>query len=469
MIDINKLKTFVQSLLSNKGLHKALLVTALGIVLPTCISSGLVKFEEYLIKSVQSHSKNPDELAKILRTVFIALQILNLTTGTYVVVTNLQGPAFAAFVEFLTIYGEKRLAENPLSMNPVVPEAQSPRFVLERLKPLTIELPNKVIVEIPVVKPLRLRPLIKRLEVFNPNNRLPQKCKEMLKLPSFSDRMLGYLQNFYSISNQKIIESISKANVETVGTALIEIGTSVSKAITKLPKNSPAFNGYKNDFNLSEFDNFSKYAGFGFDASILEIMPILFSGGSLHIIEKCIKLDTNKLNEYFEKNNITFSFLPTQFSELFIQETDNQSLKYLFVGGDKLKKIRKRNYKIINAYGPSETTVVCTNFEADRSDYSNIPIGKPIDNCKIYIVDQDLNLCPTGIAGELCISGHGIGLGYINLPETNKEKFILNPFSKDNDYSLVYKSGDLAKWLPDGNIEFLGRIDFQVKIRGFRI
>ena len=228
-------------------------------------------------------------------------------------------------------------------------------------------------------------------------------------------------------------------------------------------------NYYKNDFNLSEFDNFSKYAGFGFDASILEIMPILFSGGSLHIIEKCIKLDTNKLNEYFEKNNITFSFLPTQFSELFIQETDNQSLKYLFVGGDKLKKIRKRNYKIINAYGPSETTVVCTNFEADRSDYSNIPIGKPIDNCKIYIVDQDLNLCPTGIAGELCISGHGIGLGYINLPETNKEKFILNPFSKDNDYSLVYKSGDLAKWLPDGNIEFLGRIDFQVKIRGFRI
>ena len=223
--------------------------------------------------------------------------------------------------------------------------------------------------------------------------------------------------------------------------------------------------------NLTEKDNCSKYSGYGFDASVIEIMPSLLAGCSLHIIDKQIKLNIKELNKYFEEHKITYSFLPTQFAELFMNEIKNNSLKYLLIGGDKLKKVKLSNYKILNIYGPTETTVGATLFEIDRDNYTNIPIGKPLDNYKIYIVDKDLNLCPIGVEGELCISGDGVGIGYINLEEMTSEKFIENPFANDSQIinNKLYRTGDLAKWLPDGNIEFIGRLDFQVKIRGFRI
>lgn len=221
--------------------------------------------------------------------------------------------------------------------------------------------------------------------------------------------------------------------------------------------------------NLNSKDSFAKFAGYSFDASIIEILPTLISGASLHILDSSIKLDPYKLNDYFEKNKITNSFLPTQFSEIFMHEIDNQSLKNLITGGEKLKKASQRKYRFFNQYGPSETTIVASSFEYDGKEYHNIPIGKPVDNYKIYITDPDLNLCPIGVIGELCISGAGVGLGYIGLPELNQEKFISNPFAETEEHAVIYRTGDLAQWLPDGNIEYIGRIDFQVKIRGFRI
>ena len=226
---------------------------------------------------------------------------------------------------------------------------------------------------------------------------------------------------------------------------------------------------YSNLLSLNANDSYAKYAGYSFDASLIEILPTLVSGAALHILNKEIKLDPIKLNNYFEKNNITNCFLPTQFAEIFMHEIENHSLRNLITGGEKLKKVFKKNYHIFNQYGPSETTVVTTSFEYDGKSYSNIPIGKPIDNFKVYVTDPDMNLCPIGIPGELCISGDGVGLGYIGLPELNKQKFITNPFINDKNHSVIYKTGDLVQWLPDGNIEFIGRIDFQVKIRGFRI
>ncbi|MCP5049904.1 MAG: AMP-binding protein, partial [bacterium] len=136
-------------------------------------------------------------------------------------------------------------------------------------------------------------------------------------------------------------------------------------------------------------------------------------------------------------------------------------------GGDKLKQFRPGNYRLVNNYGPTENTVVSTSFIVDGV-YDNIPIGKPVSNTQIYIMDKWSNLQPVGIAGELCLSGDSLARGYLNRLELTRKKFEVRSSNLELP-STLYHTGDLARWLPDGNIEFLGRIDHQVKIRGFRI
>ncbi|MBN2535365.1 MAG: amino acid adenylation domain-containing protein [Spirochaetales bacterium] len=217
-------------------------------------------------------------------------------------------------------------------------------------------------------------------------------------------------------------------------------------------------------FSVTDKDRATKYAGFGFDASVWEIFPYLISGACLFIIEKEIKYDLEKLNGYFEKNKITISFLPTQVCELFMNY-ENRSLRYLLTGGDKLKKYKKGNYTLVNNYGPTENTVVATSIIINR-EYSNIPIGYPIDNTQLLILDQNSNPVPCGIPGEICICGDSLARGYLNSPDLTAEKFLPAPFFPGKK---MYKTGDLGRWLPDGSIEFLGRMDSQVSIRGHRI
>ncbi|MEN6390525.1 MAG: amino acid adenylation domain-containing protein [Syntrophomonas sp.] len=212
-------------------------------------------------------------------------------------------------------------------------------------------------------------------------------------------------------------------------------------------------------------DNTVKYLSFGFDASVVEIFPPLVSGAALHIIDKDMRLSINDLNEYFERNNITAATFPTQFGEQFMEFADNRSLRWIMMGGEELRSVPDRQYSVINAYGPTEYTVCTTTCRVDRK-FEKIPIGKPLYNTNIYIIDEFDNLKPCGMPGELCISGEGISRGYINRPELTSEKFVPNPFSKEHK---MYRTGDIARWLPDGNIEFLGRKDGQVKLRGFRI
>lgn len=221
---------------------------------------------------------------------------------------------------------------------------------------------------------------------------------------------------------------------------------------------------HNNYFEVTDKDVSSKYAGFGFDASVWEIFPYITIGASIHIIDKSIRLDVNKLNEYFEKNKITISFLPTQLCEQFIL-LENKHLRKLLTGGDKLKTFTRKNYDIVNNYGPTENTVVTTCFVVDKY-YENIPIGKPVDNTEIYIIDQNNNLAEPGAEGELCVSGIGLARGYLNRPDLTAEKFIDNPFASGEK---MYRTGDLVRLNEAGDLEFLGRIDNQVKIRGFRI
>jgi amino acid adenylation domain-containing protein len=212
-----------------------------------------------------------------------------------------------------------------------------------------------------------------------------------------------------------------------------------------------------------------------FDASTLEIWGAILNGSILYLVNKDIVLDAAKLKEVTQKFLITTMWMT---SPLFNQvvEADIEifgGLKHVLVGGDVLNpgvigrvKNRLPHLNIINGYGPTENTTFSTTFLIEREYGENIPIGVPISNSTAYIVDGHMHLLPPGIPGELSVGGEGVSRGYLNNPEHTVGKFAADPFLPGG---RLYKTGDFARWLPDGNIEFLGRIDHQVKVRGFRV
>ena len=227
--------------------------------------------------------------------------------------------------------------------------------------------------------------------------------------------------------------------------------------------------GAKQYFSLCQDDNIASCAGFGFDACISDIYPSFFAGACVHIISQDLRIDLTALNEYFEKNHITGVLLTTQLGRQFVTGVENHSLRYMIVGGETLTPVQPpAHYKLYNAYGPTEATVY-TSFSHVDKFYDRVPLGKPVHNADIYITDKDGNLAPIGTFGELCISGNHVSAGYLNLPAMTDERFVPNPFNSQKGFEKMYKTGDIARYTPDGNIDFLGRRDSQVKVRGFRI
>ena len=226
---------------------------------------------------------------------------------------------------------------------------------------------------------------------------------------------------------------------------------------------------HQKNFNITAESRVTAYASFGFDASPMEIYATLTIGAELHIIPEEMRLDLVALNEYFEQHQITNAFMTTQVAYQFATSIENHSLKTLMTGGEKMPSVTPpQSYKLINAYGPSETVCYVTTYWV-KEQQQNIPIGKAIKNSKLYIVDKQGHRLPTGAIGELWVSGPQVGRGYLNRPEKTAEVFIANPFTNEAKYNRVYKTGDIVRYLPDGNIQFVGRQDGQVKIRGFRI
>lgn len=217
------------------------------------------------------------------------------------------------------------------------------------------------------------------------------------------------------------------------------------------------------EFEVTPADRATKYARFSFDASVWEIFPYLQAGASLHMIDERIRLDLPRLNRYFEEHGITIAFLPTQVCELFM-ELDNRSLRVLLTGGDRLRRFRPKNYRVVNNYGPTESTVVTTSGPVAADD--KIPIGRPIFNTRVYLLGKAGQLVPVGVPGELCVAGVGLARAYVNDPVQTAAKFVADPFGPNG---RMYRTGDLARWLTDGTIEYIGRTDKQVKIRGCRI
>ncbi|MBN7773937.1 AMP-binding protein [Clostridium aminobutyricum] len=207
----------------------------------------------------------------------------------------------------------------------------------------------------------------------------------------------------------------------------------------------------------------TRYASFGFDAAVWEMLPPLTAGTKINIIPRDIRYDMEQLATYMEANGITHTFLPTQIYEKFMRYSPT-GLKCVLTGGDKLTKFRPADYTVYNNYGPAEMTVFVTTYELEKN-LPRIPIGKPIADTRIYIVDEEGNLLPTGAKGEICCAGHGIALGYANDKELTERKFSILRETGEK----IYRTGDLGRVLLDGNILFEGRADNQVKIRGNRI
>ncbi|WP_244175563.1 non-ribosomal peptide synthetase [Xenorhabdus vietnamensis] len=232
--------------------------------------------------------------------------------------------------------------------------------------------------------------------------------------------------------------------------------------------------------DISENDCVSHCANIAFDASTWEIWSALLNGARLHIISQATLLDPARFCDSLIRGHVTALWLTTGlFNEYFdsLQPLFGQ-LRYLLTGGEvpdprkihHIKLSESQPAHLINSYGPTETTTFATTYEiASSVDTARpIPIGRPIANTQIYILDPHDQPVPFGVAGEIHIAGAGVARGYLNRPELTAERFLNDPFSSEPD-ARMYKTGDLGCWLPDGNIEYLGRNDFQVKLRGFRI
>ncbi|MEN2401845.1 non-ribosomal peptide synthetase [Flavobacterium sp. MC2016-06] len=212
-----------------------------------------------------------------------------------------------------------------------------------------------------------------------------------------------------------------------------------------------------------------------FDATIFEYFGALLNGAKLILASQNDLLQTDKLEEVINKNNVDGFFMTTSWFNYVVDSNIEvfKNVKQLMVGGDAIsphhvKKVFNAfsNIKISNVYGPTENTTFSLIYDIDNSDCTTIPLGKPIPNSSAYILDEALNVVPMGVSGKIYVGGAGVARGYMNRPDLTKEKFVPNPFVQGEK---MYNTGDLGRWLADGTIEFLGREDHQVKIRGYRI
>ena len=217
-----------------------------------------------------------------------------------------------------------------------------------------------------------------------------------------------------------------------------------------------------------------------FDASTFELWGPLLHGAKLVVAQVGLP-DFRKLADLLQRNRVTTLWLTATLFNQLVDHTPQAlaGVKEILSGGEALSvpHIRKAqaalgpDVQFINGYGPTESTTFATCYRIPSNialDCDSIPIGRPIANTQVYVLDAQRQLVPIGVPGELYIGGAGLARGYWNRPELTTEKFVLNPFSKD-DQERLYRTGDLCRWRADGNLEFLGRLDDQIKLRGFRI
>jgi len=237
-------------------------------------------------------------------------------------------------------------------------------------------------------------------------------------------------------------------------------------------------------YPLTAADRILQKTTFTFDVSVWELMLWMFSGASMVLLAPGAEKDPEAIAQAISTHGATtMHFVPSMLS-VFLDTLSARpdireklsSLRYVFTSGEALHNhhvecfnqlISRAQTQLVNLYGPTEAAIDVTYYDCpEHGEIASVPIGKPIDNIQLFIVDGDHSLRPIGLAGELCIAGVGLARGYLNRAELTAEKFVNPPFLPGE---RMYRTGDLARWLPDGNIEYVGRIDHQVKIRGYRI
>jgi amino acid adenylation domain-containing protein len=238
-------------------------------------------------------------------------------------------------------------------------------------------------------------------------------------------------------------------------------------------------------YSISSFDRVLQFCSLSFDIAVEELFVTWLSGATLIMKSGEMPLAVPEFLVWAERQGITVLDLPTAYWHEWMHQIPElrspspESLRLVIVGGEKASSKAYAAWvgavgsrvRWINTYGPTEASIAASMYEPKPDAGAvpeNIPIGRPVANTRIYLLDSQLNPVPVGVAGEVHIGGIGVAQGYLNRPELTAEKFIADPFSEESGARL-YKTGDLARYLPSGEIEFVGRADDQVKIRGFRV
>ncbi|MHC4593584.1 MAG: non-ribosomal peptide synthetase [Planctomycetota bacterium] len=310
----------------------------------------------------------------------------------------------------------------------------------------------------------------------------------LVGLPSKNIKVVNIDMEWEEITREPKDNPVSKASVDNLAYVIYTSGS------TGKPKGVQISHRALVNHNLSIIENFGlqpndrvlQFASISFDVAAEELFPSWLSGATV-----VLRLDESPISisdflDFVKKERLTVLNLPSPYwhelvSELSRSEVQVPStLRMMIVGSEVVlpeqyaawQKLAGDRVCWRNAYGPTETTITATIYDPDKyqdnQKVESVPIGHPISNTQVYLLDRHLNPVPVGITGELYIGGQGLARGYRNHPALTAEKFIPNPFS-DQPGTRLYRSGDLARYLPNGNIEFLGRRDHQVKIRGFRI
>ena len=301
----------------------------------------------------------------------------------------------------------------------------------------------------------------------------------LTQLPTINSRKICLDKEIKAIEGQSD-ECTHRSNADSLAYVMYTSGSTgkpkgveiIHRGIVRLVKNNSSY------ANLGPEEIILNRASVAFDVSVFEIYGSLLNGGKL-VIMKSHKPSFEEFALTIHKNQVTILRVPPDLLNMFLEDYSDYlgSLRQVFCGGEVLpvwlarKFLSKlKNCKLINSYGPTENTVntTCCSVKEIAPNATSIPIGRPISNDCVYILDKHFQPVPIGVVGELYISGEGIARGYLNKYELTNERFPYNPFSEKPGRKL-YKSGDLVRYLSDGNIEFIGRTDDQVKIRGVRI
>ncbi|TNP12929.1 amino acid adenylation domain-containing protein [Bacillus tropicus] len=304
-------------------------------------------------------------------------------------------------------------------------------------------------------------------------------------LSSFKDMKVIYMdypECFHAESTENLDSNIEENDVAYV---LYTSGSTGKPKGVVIPHRGVTRLVINNDYaKFNQNDIFLQLASFSFDAAAFELWGALLNGAQLTIIPQEDVLSSKKIAQFILKEQISIALFMVPIFNRIIEDNlaGLKNVRLIFVGGDSpsiphLRTAKKFliNSTIINAYGPTENSVIsaCYTIKEIHSNTKVIPIGRPITHTSIYILDKDMNILPIGIPGEIYLGGRGLALGYLNDSEKTNQSFIEMDFPPrlglGREKKVLYKTGDYGKRLPNGDIEFIGRSDQQVKIRGFRI